>query len=272
MTDNTNDAKQIAAVTDSMLHHNRPPADLLLGDALRERLADENTELWLRADDLLRAARRIPEIEDEETAQKAGDFIKQLLAVSKAAEAARVHNKESYLEGGRQVDGWFKRIADPIGKAKQTVEANLSKFLRRKADAERQERDRLEAEARGRAVAAQEIAQQAAAQMENDKDLERAIAKVQEARQLQADAAKAANRANESNAKLSQTRGELGSLSSLRTRWIFSELDRKELDLEALRPHIGIDCLEKAVNSFIRAGGRELRGVRIHETTDAVVR
>lgn len=253
--------------------HNKPPADLLLGDALRERLADENTDLWLRADDLLRAARRVPEnIEDEETAQKAGDFIKQLLAVSKAAEAARVQNKESYLEGGRQVDGWFKRIADPIAKAKQVVSDNLSTFLRRKAEAERQERERLEAEARERYRLQFAEAQRAAENAKTESDLQKAVQQEEQARQAEADAAKAANRAAETNAKLSQTRGELGSLASLRTRWIFSELDRKELDLEALRNHIPVDALEKAVNSFIRAGGRELAGVRIHETTDAVVR
>lgn len=252
--------------------HNKPPADLLLGDALRERLDEENLGLWMRSEQLLAAATRIPAIEDEETAQKAGDFIKQLLAVSKAAEAARVKEKENYLEGGRQVDGWFKRIADPIAKAKRTVEANLTAFLRRKADAERRERERLEAEARERARLELEAANFAAAFARTEAELNEAVQKEQAARQAEADAAKAANRANETNAKLSQTRGELGSLSLLRTSWIFSELDRDELDLETLRKHIPIDALEKAVRSFIKAGGRELAGVRIHETTDAIVR
>lgn len=252
--------------------HNRPPADLLLGEPLREKLEAENFEIWNRAVGLLNAAERVPPIEDEETAQNAGDFIKQLTAVAKAAEASRVHNKEAYLEGGRQVDGWFKRIADPIAKAKRTIEANLSDFLRRKEYAERLERQRLEREAWVRAQQEREAAERAAAEAVTESDLQLAIQKEQQARQAEADEAKAAKLANVSAAKLSQTRGELGSLASLRTTWIFSELDRRELDLEALRNHIPVDGLEKAVRSFIKAGGRELRGVRIHETTDAVVR
>lgn len=252
--------------------HNKPPADLLLGLPLKESLENENIDLWSRTCELLNAVPRVPEIDDEETAQKAGDFIKQLLAVSKAWEAKRVNAKEPYLEGGRQVDGWFKRIADPIAKAKQVVSDNLSAFLRRKAEAERLERERLEREAWVRAQQAREAAERAAAAVTTESDLQKAVQQEEQARQAEADEAKAAKFANVSAAKLSQTRGELGSLSSLRTRWIFSELSRKELDLEALRNHIPVDALEKAVNSFIRAGGRELRGVRIHETTEAVVR
>jgi hypothetical protein len=53
---------------------------------------------------------------------------------------------------------------------------------------------------------------------------------------------------------------------------VFDEIDREEIDLEVLRFHIPADGLEKAVRSFIKAGGRELRGTRIYETTAAVVR
>ena len=53
---------------------------------------------------------------------------------------------------------------------------------------------------------------------------------------------------------------------------VFDEIDRASLDLEALRFHIPADGLEKAVRSLIKAGGRELRGTRIFETTVATVR
>ena len=56
------------------------------------------------------------------------------------------------------------------------------------------------------------------------------------------------------------------------SQWVFDEIDRASLDLEALRFHIPADGLEKAVRSFIKAGGRELRGTRIFETTAATVR
>ena len=53
---------------------------------------------------------------------------------------------------------------------------------------------------------------------------------------------------------------------------MFDEIDRASLDLEALRVHIPADGLETAVRSFLKAGGRELRGTRIFETTVATVR
>jgi hypothetical protein len=58
-------------------------------------------------------------------------------------------------------------------------------------------------------------------------------------------------------------RGEMGAVTSLVERWEFSHLDRETLDLETLREHIPLDGLEKAVRSYIKAGGRELGGVRI---------
>ncbi len=71
---------------------------------------------------------------------------------------------------------------------------------------------------------------------------------------------------------MSRTRGEYGSMSSLRTSWVFDEIDRATLDLEALRPYLPTDGLDKAVRAFIKAGGRELKGTNIFETTAAVVR
>lgn len=70
---------------------------------------------------------------------------------------------------------------------------------------------------------------------------------------------------------LSRTRGE-GSISSVTETWIGSVISREELDLEALRDHIPMDALDKAVNSFVRAGGRELRGAIITEETKFAVR
>ena len=49
-------------------------------------------------------------------------------------------------------------------------------------------------------------------------------------------------------------------------------LDRDALDLSTLRPFLPLDALEKAVRGFIRAGGRELKGVRIFENTATSVR
>jgi hypothetical protein len=50
--------------------------------------------------------------------------------------------------------------------------------------------------------------------------------------------------------------------------WTFKDLDKSELNLEALRYHISREALEEAVRSYIRYGGRGLKGVDIHPEAD----
>jgi hypothetical protein len=71
---------------------------------------------------------------------------------------------------------------------------------------------------------------------------------------------------------LDQVRSELGALASLQTTTTFENLDRRKLDLEKLRDHLPIDALEKAVRSFIKAGGSKIRGVKIVERKSVTVR
>lgn len=251
---------------------NHPPRDLLTGDALREKLTDDNLALLSRRDELLAAADRVPDIADEETASKVSDFIKQLMALHKTSETARVGTKEPYLEGGRGVDGFFKAITDPVAKAKAAVERKLTQYLRDKADRERREREEQARLAREEQDRRDREAREAAAKIKSEQDLADAIERERLAKVAEADTTKAENAAAAKPAELSRTRGEYGSVSSLRTSWTFRDLDRAQLDLEMLRQHIPADGLEKAVRSFIRAGGRSLAGVVIFETTDAVVR
>jgi hypothetical protein len=85
--------------------------------------------------------------------------------------------------------------------------------------------------------------------------------------------------ATASAADLSRTRGDLGSVASLRTDWVFDNLERTNIDLEALRQHLPLTAIEQAVRSWINAnkdglksGEAKLRGVRVFEQTKAVVR
>lgn len=253
-------------------HHNNPPADLLVGEALREKLRDENTDILDRADQLLEAAGRLPAIDNDDVAGKVGDYIKQLTALIKMAETRRTSAKEPYLEGGRHVDGFFKAVTDPVGKIKETVGKLLTIYEREKEAAARARRIEEERIAREAAQKAAAEAAAAAAAAADDKSLDTAIAAEKAAEVAAADLAKAAQAAEVKPAELSRTRGEYGSMTSLRTEWVFDNLDRAQLDLEELRPYLPTDGLEKAVRAFIKAGGRQLRGVTIYESTKAVVR
>lgn len=251
---------------------NHPPRDLLIGESLREKLTDEHAAMLKRRDDLLQAAERVPDITDDDTAAKVSDFIKQLMALDKAANGARVSAKEPYLEGGRGVDGFFKAISDPVSTAKMKVERKLTTYLREKADRERREREEQARLAREEEDRKRLEAEEAAKKVQDEQSLATAIEAEKQVQVAVADVTKAEKEATAKPAEMSRVRGEYGAVSSLRTTWTFRDIDRAAIDLEALRHHIPTDGLERAVRSFIRAGGRSLPGAVIFETTDAVVR
>jgi hypothetical protein len=68
-----------------------------------------------------------------------------------------------------------------------------------------------------------------------------------------------------------QSRGDMA-MSSLRTVVDFEIIDRKKIDLEALRPYLATSTIETAIRGAIRAGERTINGVRIFETQKAVTR
>lgn len=250
-------------------NHNQPPAD---ANPLRDRLNEQHAALIRRADELVAAVDRAPESINTENAGRTADFIKQISGHMKSLDSARVAEKEPYLAGGRTVDGFFKAQTDRLEKGKKTIEARLNVFLRAKADEERRRREEAERIAREEAERAARAAAEKAAAANTDADMDDAIAAEDEARRAAADAAKATQAAEAKPADLARTRGEYGAVGTLRREVTFDGLDRFSLDLEALREHLPSDALEKAVRSFIRSGGRTLRGVRIFETETAVVR
>lgn len=247
-----------------------------LGDpavALQSDLAERYGATMTRAQDLLDAAMRVPDvIGDDETAGKVGDFIKQVMACMKNAEAARVKEKEPHLASGRTVDAWFKKITDQLDGTKRGIEKRLTVWLREKEAAERAAREEAARIEREAAEAARREAMAAEQAIKDAASMDEAIAAEERRKKAQADADKAAREAEAKAAELSRNRGDMGSVSSLRTFWDFADLDRMTLALEPLRSHLPADALEKAVRSYIKAGGRELRGVRIFQNTTAAVR
>lgn len=64
----------------------------------------------------------------------------------------------------------------------------------------------------------------------------------------------------------SRTRGA-ASLSSTSDYWTGHMTDLDQLDLEALRYHIPLDALDKAIKSCVRAGNRQIAGASIYQET-----
>jgi hypothetical protein len=227
-------------------------------DALPELLLEQHGRLLERRDELLAGAERVPTVDSDEAAGKVGDFLKQLDGCRKNADATRVGEKEPYLSGGRAVDGFFKRIIEPLDKARKPVKANLDKFLIAKREAEARERAEAERKAREEATRLADAAK-------TDADLDRAIA----AESAQREAAK---HADVNAAELSRTRGDHGAVASLRTSWASEVLDIHAVDMRQIQRYLPIAAVEQAIRAAVRDGVRELAGVRIYEKHDTVVR
>jgi hypothetical protein len=244
---------------------NLPPLDV--------QLAEETQALAERRDQLVAMADRAPAvIADEEWEKRIADSIRLISACRKTAETTRVARKEPYLASERLVDAFFKKITDPLDKARRILEERLTIFQRKKAEDERRRR---EAEMRARAEEAERQrreAEAAAAAITTEGDLNAAITADELAKQAEADAIRAQKEALAKPADLSRQRGDYGAVASLRTYWDFAELDRDKIDLEALRSFLAVDDIEKAIRLAIRTGVRELRGVKIFENSRSAVR
>lgn len=248
--------------------HNQAPDN---ADPIQDRLTEGYAGLLERRDELLDAAERTPEtIEDDEMNKRFATLAKLLAALVKKSETERVGEKELYLAGGRSVDGWFKRITDPVKTAKASLETRQTEWQRKVAAEERRIRVEIERVAREEA---DRLAKEAAAREKEARDaksLDDAVWAEEAAKQAAAAAEVAAKAAAAKPADLSRTRSDEGAVASLRVWWDFRDIDRGDLDLEALRQHLSEDALEKAVRSFVKAGGRKLDGCVIFENSRTV--
>lgn len=247
--------------------HNNPPTD---AETLQQSLREKHDPLLTGAQKLIEAAARIPDvIEDDETAGKAGDYIKLVTGSKKSLEAERVSEKEPYLSLGRVVDGFFKRVTDSLDASKAKAQRPLDTFLKKKAFEEQQRRlaeaERLRKESAEQQAAAEAL-EKARMQSASDSVMEQAVVTEQAAAKVQASA-------EVRPAQLASSRGESGARASLRTRWVGEIAEFGEtIDLEKLRPFLNPEAVQKALNLFVQAGGRELRGAKIYEKSEAVVR
>lgn len=249
--------------------HNNPPDPI---QEIHERLTLAYIDLADRRDKLVEGVARVPEKIDDEIAPRVIDFVKQIKAATSKAKDAFKTEKGPYLEGGRAVDAFFKKITDPLEQAAKVLNKRLTDFQIEKEAEERRRREAAEAEARAAAEKARREAEEAARKLAEESQLGDAIAKEEAARAASAAAIQARKEAEAKAADLSRTRGDYGGVSSLRAEWKGEMVDRDTLDLEALRPHLPSDAIDQAIRAFVKSGGRELRGARIWEHKYAVTR
>ena len=246
------------------LGHNNPPSD---AELLAAKLAETNAALLQRAKDLIDAAGRIPDMfEDEETAHKAAEFIKRVNTCKKALEESRKDAKEPFLVQGKMVDTFFKAHDASLDKAIAKAKIPLDTFTKAKIDAERK---RLAAEEERKRKEAEALA--AVAVSAASTDVGAGEIAFEEALEAELEAGKLKT-ASEAKTGLAAVRTDTGVTASVRTTWVGEIENVGALDLEALRFLIPAAALQTALNGFIRAGGRGLKGAKIWEKSETGVR
>ena len=183
-----------------------------------------------------------------------GDELEAITALGKAlakllkdAEDLRVAEKEPHLAAGRQVDALFKPVIGEISAAKEKAGA-LFLLWRKKEQA------RLAAEAEAMRRKAEEEAKEKAAKLAAENKLQSAAMVIQ-----------AAANAKTPPPPPPQMKTAAGQ-AVVRKTWKCPGYSIQDLDLEALRLHFTETAIQAAIASFIKAGGRELRGATIEET------
>lgn len=242
---------------------NLPPA------TLRDRLALDHAPLAEEVENLAAKANAAPKIVDsDQAANLVGDLIKEIAAEAKRVNGTREAEKEPFLKGGREVDGFFKAFSDRLDRMKDGLQARITAFLRAKAAEARrlqeEEANRLRFEAEQRRLEAEQAAK--AGRMDD------AQADMREAIAAEDGAHEASLAASSKPADLARTRSDSGTLSTLKATWTFEIADWDSVDLTKLRPHLKRDDVEKAIRRYVQVGGRELAGVRIFQDEHAVIR
>lgn len=200
-------------------------------------------DLASRITSLIEASARVPKTITADTeAEKFSDFRKQLISAQKAADAVRLEDKKQMSVIGDAVHAFWTKRTTALADALTPVDSALRAYLRKKEEA-------------AAAAAAKDLAKQQAA-------ADKAVAKGKEPPPIVA--APEPVKASVS--------GDYGSTTSTRKVWTFRDVNRQEIDLEALRPYLTADAVESAIRQYIKAGNRTLKGAIIFEETKIATR
>lgn len=212
------------------------------------------------------AAGTLAKIETEEDLGAASDLVKSARTIAKRADDMRKVEKQPFLDGGREVDGFFGAITTRLERIGSAFQILADAYAREKAAEERRRREeeakRLREEedrARAAAEAARRPVTAAKREAEADAAAERAA---------DAEAFAAAPTAD----LVATTVSNSGVKAAAKTEWVGEIVDLGKLDLEPLRYLLKRDAIEAAVKQFVKNGGRDLRGARIFEDVRAAIR
>lgn len=261
--------------------HNRPPLEDLIPEEFRAELLRERPDFLTRLDQSVDAADRAEAVDDESLG-RCGDLVKLYRAIIRHVEETHKAVKQPYLDGGRLVDAEKNSLLTKVSAAKQKVESIGNAFVAKRTAAIEAENARVAAIQR---AAAERAAESERARERAEQEAERAaLAATNDVeRKAAADMAEAAAQAAEeamSDAALSPSaptkvepvRSDSGATVSGKQEWK-SEVTDYTLAFMAVEDNSRVrEAIDKAIAQLVKAGKRQIDGVRIWPVSKASFR
>lgn len=241
--------------------HNKPPSDI---EILSERLTVEYVPLIRACEEHVDFAKNVPQhFTKDVEASYTSDYVKRMQVCVKDLEQARKDAKDPFLRQGQFVDGFFGDLKKKLDDTIAIVNKPLQDYLMRKAQEE--QKRRLEEDAALQAEKERAMAAVKTAAPEEQKEaLDHAITMSNVAEVSASVAAAPVMSMASAQGKYSAT--------NLKKVYQAAVVNRETLDIRKLAQYFTIPELNKALERFVKAGGRQLDGCEIKELTTLKVK
>lgn len=235
---------------------------------ISEVLEDTQKALLARIEPIAERANSLPrKIEDDETLGQVGDLVVDARRLITDLDNARKAEKQPYLDGGREVDNFFKAASERVERINTAFQKIAGDYQREKAA---EARRKAEDEARKLREDEERKRQEA----ENAKRQTTTDRKHDEADEIAAKAEEAEAKAAASNHELSKVKTDTGVTAGSRSTWKARIVDYEALPLGPLLNFFNEADVLKAANSMAKAHKSRAKcpGIEFFEETTATFR
>lgn len=246
----------------AQIGHNLPPSDI---EIVAQRLLEGEANLRKN----LQFIQPPDVISDELEAGRVTDAMKHAANIIKKVGDIHKATKEPYLECGRACDGWKKRMETEFEIVKSSYAKPLKAFLdKREAEERARQIEAAKAEReRAEALAAEAAACEKAGIDDTAQELMDAAVSSEIIAERMEEKVHTAT-----PSQLAKSRSLYGATASQKLVWCGEIENISAIDLNQLRSHFTLDAIQKAINAFVRDGGRTLDGVKIDQKSQLNVR
>ncbi len=223
---------------------NKPPA----------HIDDEYIELAARGKKLADASKRVPKADVEGAELKLATYMKQCKEFQKLANKWRQRVKQPFLDGSGEVQTLGKELENIVLSGMGVASKELGIIAKEKAEAE--------AERQKEARRIELLAQEKAERLRKEAEAENNAVLNAQAKEAEK-ALKVATKATKEQSTNIKT--EDGAQIVFKKVWDFDIEDMNKVPVAILRKYLGDAAFEKAIRAAVKAGERNIKGVKIFQ-------